>query len=1252
MAEAARSFLFRSRSERRRKTARPASAQFPNGPGPRLPAVLAILLLFLPAAAARAQAMSDAARQQIQSLLAEKESRTPAQRKIDSRLLYAMRQGRGLDAAPGVSSLQTGIALDAAQTTEVHITANVTAPLLQSLRKLGAQIIDTYPWARSIRARVPISALETIAADPAVYFVGPKHQFLLEGEGTEGPRQFVYTKGKGALVPRRTAEAATAADPRAASVRSRLASALAARPFDTDVVNVSEGDVTHRANLARSTFGVTGAGVKVGVLSDGVDSLASLQASGDLPAVVTVLPGQAGAGNEGAAMLEIVHDLAPNAQLYFSTGGGSPAQMAQNILDLRAAGCDVIVDDIRFFTETPFQKGQAPSVISTTGAGLVIEAVNTVTADGALYFASAGNAGNKNDGQSGTWEGDFADGGAVGAPITGTGTLHDFDPGAPLTAFDQVTAAANPPRPANLFWSDPLGASSNDYDLFELNAAGSAIVSASTNVQSGTQDPYEELGVAAAVNDRLVIVKRTGAANRFLHLGTNRGRLLIGTQGETRGHNSSPGATAFGVAATPAVGPYPGVFSSTDDVETFSSDGPRRYFYNANGTAITPGNFSSTGGQVLNKPDVTAADGVSCAAPGFNPFFGTSAAAPHAAAIAALVKSSGGTAADVKAALISTAIDIEAAGVDRDSGAGILDAFAAVGAAGAEAFLFVSNKTATEASGNGNALLEPGECGSLSIELTNGNATIGATSISATLTTSTPGVTIFSETSAYPNLPGSAHGVNATPFTFGMANTVACPLDIDFTLTVTFTGGTSPQVIHFNLPTGTPPWSVTTTLDATTPPVVAGVTAATGTETGGLATALTASTCPAPPAFPGFGDFGGHQYDIYNFTNCSSSTICVTVTLTYNSGGGALPFVQAAVYSPTFVPANPQTNYLANPDLVTTGTKTFSVNVPGNSTFAVVVSEVIPGNGIGLNYTLGVDGVCAPCSAYTGPGTCPGGATPTRTRTFTSTPTRTSTFTSTPTRTNTSTSTPTRTNTSTRTSTSTNTATRTNTPTRTATSTRTVPGGPTSTRTFTPSRTFTSTQTFTATRTSTSTSTPTRTPTSTATVPGGPTATRTGTPTRTPTPGTASAFHTIAPCRAIDTRQVADGPALQGGQTRTFALVGKCGIPASAKAISYNVTVTGPTAGGDLRIFPAGTALPVVSTINYGAGKTRANNGVAAARPGRHQRALRPARRVEHALHPRRERLFSVTTGVRRAGRPGWGETMGERLPRPRGPGP
>jgi hypothetical protein len=92
-------------------------------------------------------------------------------------------------------------------------------------------------------------------------------------------------------------------------------------------------------------------------------------------------------------------------------------------------------------------------------------------------------------------------------------------------------------------------------------------------------------------------------------------------------------------------------------------------------------------------------------------------------------------------------------------------------------------------------------------------------------------------------------------------------------------------------------------------------------------------------------------------------------------------------------------------------------------------------------------------------------------------------------------------------------------------------------------------------------------------------------------------FYTLTPCRLIDTRGAAGpfgGPALQGQSDRQFALAGGCGVPVDAKALSLNVTATEGTAFGDLVLYPGDQALPATSTINYGAGQTRANNAVVA----------------------------------------------------------
>ena len=90
-------------------------------------------------------------------------------------------------------------------------------------------------------------------------------------------------------------------------------------------------------------------------------------------------------------------------------------------------------------------------------------------------------------------------------------------------------------------------------------------------------------------------------------------------------------------------------------------------------------------------------------------------------------------------------------------------------------------------------------------------------------------------------------------------------------------------------------------------------------------------------------------------------------------------------------------------------------------------------------------------------------------------------------------------------------------------------------------------------------------------------------------------FFTVTPCRVIDTRSAAGalgGPALVALADRTFVVAGTCGIPADAKAISVNIAVTGATSPGNIRLHPGGTAVPLVSSINFKAGQTRSNNGV------------------------------------------------------------
>jgi len=125
------------------------------------------------------------------------------------------------------------------------------------------------------------------------------------------------------------------------------------------------------------------------------------------------------------------------------------------------------------------------------------------------------------------------------------------------------------------------------------------------------------------------------------------------------------------------------------------------------------------------------------------------------------------------------------------------------------------------------------------------------------------------------------------------------------------------------------------------------------------------------------------------------------------------------------------------------------------------------------------------------------------------------------------------------------------------------------------------------------TPTPTRTPTPTPSAT--PTPTPSATPTATPPAIAGTSFHTLTPCRIADTRNpngLLGGPALVGGTFRDFPTAGVCNLPFSAKAVAVNVTIVNPSSGGHLTLYPAGTALPLASTINFRTGIVRANNAV------------------------------------------------------------
>ena len=735
--------------------------------------------------------ISPNAQQQIRDLLAEKQSRTPAQRKIGSSLIYMMKAQQGIRIAPTVSAFRPLAPQRADGLVDVEIRGKITKPLIEAVSRSGGKPIYGHVNGAILRALLPLRSLETLAARSDVSGI---HQTSLAA--TQQLRK-----------------------DRAEQMRAPLGSAVNRLRRDTTLLpqlSTTTGSVTsqgvkaHRVDEATRFFGVTGAGIKIGVLSDSDDFKEQSISTGDLPADTVTIPGQSGRpGNgEGTAMMEIVHDVAPGAKLFFATAFNSPESFADNIRALRFVyGCDIIVDDIIYYFESPYQDD------------IIAKAVEDVIADGAMYFSSAGNQGNFDDGTSGTWEGDFKKAQtAIGALPTGY-EIHNFGGG---VVSDRIEVQGGP---LILHWSDPGSLdnpqSANDYDLFLLDSTLSNVVLASTDVQDGTGLPFEFLGFVIPPDFRVVIARHTGAADRAVRIELFAGELAVSTSGGTYGHSTVNGA--YGVAAVDAAQALGGAFvgGATNPVELYSADGNRRVFYNSAGVPYKPGKFlfKNSGGQNRLKPDIAAADGVSTTLPAstlLNPFFGTSAAAPHAAAIAGLLKSAKptSTAIRLRTTLTKTALDIEGFGRDRDSGFGIIDAFTALTFIGAKPspFLELGTVTSTPTSGNGDAYIDPGESANIITQLIN-NGGAGTIGLVGTLSTSTPNVTITSAASNWPTLgPLGGSGSNNTPFTFNLSPAAECGISPEFTLTSSYTNGPlSPQTFTFHVQTGKPGTVPTTT---------------------------------------------------------------------------------------------------------------------------------------------------------------------------------------------------------------------------------------------------------------------------------------------------------------------------------------------------------------------------------------------------------------------------------------------------------
>ncbi|HRH37803.1 MAG TPA: S8 family serine peptidase, partial [Flavobacteriales bacterium] len=448
---------------------------------------------------------------------------------------------------------------------------------------------------------------------------------------------------------------------------------VSARPIYSALGNVglmtSQGDTALRSFRARGVFGVDGTGIKVGVLSDSYNTKIGNPAAddvqrGDLPGVsnpdhptpVQVLQDYpfGTRSDEGRAMLQIVHDIAPGAQLAFRTGFAGAVDFAKGIRDLKLAGCNVIVDDISYISEPMFRDGVAA------------QAVNEVKSQGVTYVSAAGNFGTN------SWQGTFS---PTAAPAGVTGQAHDFNPGTGTDILQNITLYQGD-YTVVLQWDDgTAGTTTNsDFDIYLATTTGSTLFGFNRMNVGG--DPFEILPftvTADSVQSNIVIVRETGTAAATLKYIVYRGKLKINEYSTLSASTITGQANAAGAIAVGAV-----LYTNTPEYGVATP---------------TVASFSSRGGTAVNgtnrfKPDICAPNGVNTSVDlggvnydgdAFPNFFGTSAAAPHAAGVAALVMQARNkyygdqiTPDGVKAILQNSAIDMGTPGYDVETGAGFI----------------------------------------------------------------------------------------------------------------------------------------------------------------------------------------------------------------------------------------------------------------------------------------------------------------------------------------------------------------------------------------------------------------------------------------------------------------------------------------------------------------------------------------------------------------------------------------------------
>ena len=340
----------------------------------------------------------------------------------------------------------------------------------------------------------------------------------------------------------------------------------------------SEGPAAIGAD-AFHTAGYTGAGTKVAIIDLGFSGLSQAQARGDLPysAIQNDLTGTGMSGgiSHGTAVAEIVHDVAPDAQLYLIRIGDEVD------LDLAVTYClnngiDIINHSLGWYNTNFYD-----------GTGTIADIARRAINGGILWVNAAGNEAESH------WEGSFQDGNSDG--------WHD-------QTFS-VSATAGIPIILYLTWNE-WGGAGTDYDLYLYNPSGT-LVASSTKHQTGTEEPTESIHANASVNGTYTI--------RIAGSGSRRLELYNLYQNLSPAVASSSILAPANVSEVVTVGAVDHTLYTTGPQQPYSSQGPT--------------NDGRT------KPDLVAPDNVATGTTPYAPFPGTSGAAPHASGAAALLLS-------------------------------------------------------------------------------------------------------------------------------------------------------------------------------------------------------------------------------------------------------------------------------------------------------------------------------------------------------------------------------------------------------------------------------------------------------------------------------------------------------------------------------------------------------------------------------------------------------------------------------------